>query len=196
MKDLELNKIFASILFVSLIMVGIGVIVDSLYKPSKVTQKGYHIEITADAGGAAAEEESLDIAALLASANIEKGKVIAKKCIACHTFDKGEPNKVGPNLWGVVGNKKAHLGSDFNYSKAILAQEGHWGYDELFHFLKKPQKYISGTKMAFAGISKPEQIADVVLYLHSMSDNPIPLPIVEKKADQFEEEVKNQQQEG
>lgn len=132
------------------------------------------------------QEESLDIAALLASANIEKGKVIAKKCIACHTFDKGGTNKVGPNLWGIVGNKKAHLGSAFNYSKAILAQEGQWGYDELFHFLKKPQKYISGTKMAFAGISKPEQIADVVLYLHSMSDSPIPLPVVEKKAEKAE----------
>ncbi|MBQ4874836.1 MAG: cytochrome c family protein [Rickettsiaceae bacterium H1] len=191
MKDLELNKIFASILFVSVVMVGIGVIVDALYKPSKVMQRGFQVEVSENIAGSTKKEEMLNIPALLASASMEKGKVISKKCIACHSFDKGGANKVGPNLWGIVGNKKARLGSNFNYSQAILKQGGDWGYDELFHFLRKPQKYISGTKMAFAGISKPEQIADVIVYLNSMSDNSLSLPQVKLEINDKKEEEKN-----
>ena len=181
MKDLELNKIFASILFTALVMVGIGVMVDSLYKPEKVMHRGYQVEISESEDSTQVKAPPLDIPALLASANIEKGKVITKKCIACHNFAKGEPNKVGPNLWGVVGSNKIHLDGGFKYSKAMLTKGGKWEYEELFHFLHKPQKYIPGTKMAFAGISKPAQIADVIVYLNSMSDNPLPLPAVKKE---------------
>ncbi len=189
MKDLELNKVFASLLVGALVLVGVGVIVDILYQPMKVTRRGFEIEVTESLGGKA-EAVKLDIPTLLASANIEKGKIISKKCIACHNFGKGEPNKVGPNLWGVVGSKKAHLGGSFKYSKAMLSQSGIWGYDELFHFLKKPQGYIAGTIMAFAGISKPEQVADVVLYMNSMSDNPLALPPVVVKEER-EGNIKN-----
>lgn len=175
MKDLELNKVLASILFVAIIMLSISVVVDSLYQPSITTQRGFQVEISTGSDGEKVKEE-LDIPTLLANANIEKGKVVAKKCIACHTFNKGDRNKVGPNLWGIVGSKHAHL-DDFNYSKAMSSHVGVWGYDELFHFLKRPQGYIAGTKMAFAGISKPEQIADIIIYLRSMSDSSLPLPL-------------------
>nr|CAH7762756.1 unnamed protein product [Callosobruchus chinensis] len=110
------------------------------------------------------------------NASFEKGKSAAKKCIACHSFEKGGMNKVGPNLWNVVGNKKAHLGSSFNYSKALLEKGGKWEYEELFAFLKNPKAYIKGTRMAFAGISNPQEIADLVSYLRSMSDSPVALP--------------------
>lgn len=110
------------------------------------------------------------------NASFEKGKSAAKKCIACHSFEKGGMNKVGPNLWNIVGNKKAHLGNSFNYSKAVLERGGKWGYEELFAFLKNPKAYIKGTRMAFAGISNPQEIADLVSYLHQLSDSPVALP--------------------
>ncbi|TVS88734.1 cytochrome c family protein [Wolbachia pipientis] len=122
------------------------------------------------------EQVALDIGALMQNASFEKGKSAAKKCIACHSFEKGGMNKVGPNLWNVVGNKKAHLGNSFNYSKAVLERGGKWGYEELFAFLKNPKAYIKGTRMAFAGISNPQEIADLVSYLRSMSDSPVALP--------------------
>ncbi len=180
MKDLEVNKIFASILFVTLIITAIGVTVDHVYKPKQLLKRGFEVEVQAgdQHSNDVKKPEVIDIPLLLASANIESGKVVSKKCVACHSFDKNAGNKVGPNLWGIVGNKKAHLGSAFNYSKAFTEQTGTWGFDELFHFLKKPQKYIPGTKMAFVGISKTEQIADLVLYLNSMSDNPLAIPSV------------------
>lgn len=122
------------------------------------------------------EQVALDIGALMQNASFEKGKSAAKKCIACHSFEKSGANKVGPNLWNVVGNKKAHLGNSFNYSKAVLEKGGKWGYEELFAFLKNPKAYIKGTRMAFAGISNPQEIADLVSYLRQLSDSPFDLP--------------------
>ncbi|GFR20205.1 cytochrome c homolog [Trichonephila clavata] len=152
-------------------------VVDMLYSPEE-----YKIEhqtiVTAgnNESQQKIEQVALDIGALMQNASFEKGKSAAKKCIACHSFEKGGMNKVGPNLWNVVGNKKAHLGNSFNYSKAVLERGGKWGYEELFAFLKNPKAYIKGTRMAFAGISNPQEIADLVSYLRSMSDSPVALP--------------------
>lgn len=179
MDNFELNKIAAAILFSALIIMVISNIVDVLYNPVDHTvTEDQKIEVASAATGQ--QDIILDIATLMESASIEKGKVAAKKCIACHSFERGGPNKVGPNLWNILGNKKAHLGESFNYSKPMLEKEGNWGYEELFQFFKSPRSYIKGTRMAFAGISKPQEIADILSYLRSMSDNPIPLP---KKAE-------------
>lgn len=174
---MELNKIAASILLSGLIIMIVSNVVDMLYSPEE-----YKIEhqtiVTAGNNEfqQKIEQVALDIGALMQNASFEKGKSAAKKCIACHSFEKGGMNKVGPNLWNVVGNKKAHLGNSFNYSKAVLEKEGKWGYEELFAFLKNPKAYIKGTRMAFAGISNPQEIADLVSYLRSMSDSPVALP--------------------
>lgn len=116
------------------------------------------------------------IALLLSKASVSHGKSLSAKCAMCHTFDKGGPNRVGPNLWNIVGSKKAHLGTSFSYSKSMLAAGGEWTYQDLFSFIKKPNEFIKGTRMVFVGISNNSDIADLVAFLRSNSDNPTPLP--------------------
>jgi len=113
---------------------------------------------------------------LLAGANVEAGKAIfMKQCFTCHTIDKGGPNKVGPNQWGIVGRKKAsHEG--FSYSSALQAKGGDWTYEDIDHMTFKPTAYVKGTKMAFAGLPKEQERADVIAYLRTMADSPKPLP--------------------
>ena len=94
---------------------------------------------------------------------------------SCHTFEKGGPNRVGPNLWNVVGGERGE-GRGFNFSAAMKTKGGKWTYEELDKFLASPRSYIPGTAMTFAGISNPQQRADVINYLHTLSDNPQPLP--------------------
>jgi cytochrome c len=112
---------------------------------------------------------------LLKAADPANGAKIAAKCKACHDFTKGGPNKVGPNLWGIVGAKHAHA-DGFNYSDAIKGLSGDWTYENLDKFLTKPKDYAPGTKMAFPGLPKPEDRAAVLAYLRTLSDSPLPLP--------------------
>ncbi|TNK93875.1 cytochrome C [Wolbachia endosymbiont of Leptopilina clavipes] len=173
---MELNKIAASILLSGLIIMIVSNVVDMLYNPEDYKIEHQTIVAASNEPQQKIEQVALDIGELMQNASFEKGKSAAKKCIACHSFEKGGMNKVGPNLWNVVGNKKAHLGSSFNYSKALLEKGGKWEYEELFAFLKNPKAYIKGTRMAFAGIFNPQEIADLVSYLRSMSDSPVALP--------------------
>jgi len=160
----------------------VGNIADILYHPLETPEKrGFQVEVAADAGSGnaapAAAAVPVDLGALLAAASADKGKEIAKKCAACHTFAKGEPNKIGPNLYGIVGNKKGHA-ADFAYSQGMLNFAGNktWSYEELYQFINHPQKHVPGTKMGFAGLDKPEDIANVIAFLHTLSDAPPPLP--------------------
>jgi cytochrome c len=112
---------------------------------------------------------------LLAKADPAKGEASAKKCQACHDFSKGGPNKVGPNLWGVVGRPVAsHEG--FNYSAALKAKGGNWTYEDINHFITNPKNYVPGTLMAFAGDPNPEDRANILAYLRTLSDSPVPFP--------------------
>lgn len=166
MSGLELNKIAAAILLASLIAMIVGVVSNILYKPKlEVAQRGYQIEVAeGDTPAGQLEEEPVDIEKLMANANAEAGAKAIKKCVACHSFEQGGANKVGPNLWKIVNAKKGHR-DDFPYSKSMLAAGGTWDNESLFHFLQKPSKFMPGTKMSFAGIRKPEEIADVIAYL-------------------------------
>lgn len=179
MSGFEWNKIAGAVLLAGLIAMVVGTVADSLYQPVLEPEKrGYEIAVASDVeetAGVTVKEEIIDVPTLLASADPESGKKVSKKCATCHSFDQGGPNKVGPGLWGIVGNSKAaHDG--FTYSEALQTQSGKWDYDALFAFLKAPKKYVPGTKMAFAGISKPKDIADLVVYLRSLSSNPVALP--------------------
>ncbi|MGH6931615.1 MAG: c-type cytochrome [Dongiaceae bacterium] len=115
------------------------------------------------------------IAELLKTADAAAGKQVAKKCTACHSFDKGGPNKVGPNLWDIVGAKQARA-ADYSYTDAIRNLGGEWTYEDLDMYLTSPKTFAPGTKMAFAGVKKPEDRAALIAFLRTLSDSPKPLP--------------------
>jgi len=168
MSGFEINKIAGAVLLAALIAAVVVNLVDVLYKPNLAPkQRGYEIAVVEggpEVAGAPAVEEKIDIEALMKTASAANGENIAKKCTACHSFDKGGPNKVGPNLWNVAGNDKISH-PDFKYSDAMKAKGGKWDDESLYHFLNKPSRFIPGTKMSFAGLSKPQDIADMIAFL-------------------------------
>jgi cytochrome c len=179
--SLEVNKTLAAILAAGIIASGSGVISRIIYHPHVPEENAYPIAVTGGGGEAekagAAQAPQVSLAALLASGNEQTGQTIGKKCAACHNFEKGAANKIGPHLWGVLGRPIASV-SDFSYSDALKSKGGSWDYEKLNQFLTSPRDWASGTKMTFAGLKKPEERADVILYLRSLSDNPEPLPEV------------------
>jgi cytochrome c len=116
-----------------------------------------------------------DFASAIPKANAMNGAMIAERCAACHDWTKGGPNKIGPNLYGVVGRPRAsHPG--FDYSPAMKAKGGDWSYADLFQFLKQPQVFVPGTKMTFGGLPRPQDRLDVIAFLRMQADTPAPLP--------------------
>ncbi len=179
MDSFELNKIIAAILLVALLVIGIGKLSNVIFYVDKPETPGYAIEVeqTSSISTTSTEqiEEKIDIAALMAMGDIGDGEKIFKKCAACHSIIKGGKNKIGPALYNVVGRKIGGV-SEYKYSKALLAYEKEWTFEELNGFLIKPAKWIKGTKMAYAGLRKEKDRASVIKYLNQNSDNPLPLP--------------------
>ena len=180
MNSFELNKILGAVLFTGLCLLALNMTAGALFAPVKPEKPGFAVAVPEkkDGGPAKPAEPEKPIAVLLAAASVEKGQAAARVCVSCHSFEKGGPNKVGPNLWGVVGNKHAHLAT-FDYSAAMKSKSGEeWTFEALNAYLKNPKTAIPGNKMAFAGISRDSQRADVINYLRTLADNPVPLPKV------------------
>jgi cytochrome c len=177
MDSFEINKILGALLFTCLCLLALNIGAEAVFHPVAPAKPGLEVVVTEKAGSGAAAKTEPDqpIAQLLASASVEKGESSAKKCAACHTFGKGEPNRVGPNLYGVVGRPKGTEGG-FAYSDALKKKGGNWTIQEINEFIQAPQKYVPGTKMSFAGLPRGSERADVIAYLNSKSDNPQPLP--------------------
>ncbi|MDA9721243.1 cytochrome c family protein [Candidatus Pelagibacter sp.] len=179
MDSFEINKVIAAVLLIALIVIGIGKISDIAFKVDKPEKSAYKVEIVEDSPTSSSKVEKavekIDIVALLALGNIEHGEKVFKKCAACHLINKGGDNKIGPALYGVLGRKVASK-KDYKYSKAMAGYDKNWTFEEMNGYLKKPQSYIKGTKMAFAGLRKEKDRASVILYLNKNSDNPLPLP--------------------
>lgn len=178
MNSFELNKVLGAILGTCLITLALNIGAGAIFAPEKPAKPGYAIaakELGGAEAGAAKKEAEEPIEKLLASASVEKGQAVAKQCQACHTFEKGGANRVGPNLWGIVGRPRASE-AGFNYSAAMKAKGGTWTFDELNKFLASPRGYISGTAMTFAGLARGNQRADLIDYMRTLSDSPVPLP--------------------
>jgi cytochrome c len=183
MDSYELNKIAGAVLGTFLFLLALNIVAEAIYAPAEPAKPGYEIEVkqtvAAPAAGQAAAPEVEAIEPLLAKADVSRGAEITKQCSSCHTFTKGGPNGIGPNLWGVVGRPRASE-PGFNYSDAMKAKGGTWTIDELNKFLNSPRGYIPGTKMTFAGLPRGNQRADVIDYLNTLSDNPQPLPVAKQ----------------
>jgi cytochrome c len=178
MDSFELNKILGAILGTCLGVLTINIAAGAIFAPVKPAKPGYDIAVPEQKpGGAAApaQEQQQPIEQLLANADPGRGENSAKKCAACHTFNKGGRPLVGPNLWGVVGRPKGSE-AGFNYSAAIKAKGGNWTIDDLNQFITNPRGFIAGTNMTFAGIPRGSERADIIAYLNTLSDNPAPLP--------------------
>ena len=178
MGGMEFNKIFAALL-VAGIVASLGAFVGkALVHPHEPAEDAYIIEGLADgAGGAgAAKAVAEPILAMIATADAAKGEKIAKACAACHTFNKGGAAGVGPNLYGVVGGPKDHM-AGYAYSGALLEVGGPtWTYAEMNKFFWKPKAYAKNTKMAYAGLKKPEDRAALIAWLRTQADSPAALP--------------------
>lgn len=179
--SLEVNKIAAAVLLAGIIGIGVGKVSSVLYQPEETETRGYTIAGAEDGdeeggfGDAMAKDAPESILAFLGAADVASGeKTFKTKCATCHTPEQGGAHKQGPNLWSIVGSGKAGK-SGFSYSSAMQEKAGSWGFQELSEFLTKPAKYVKGTRMAFAGLKKPQDRADLIAYLNSLGSNkPIP----------------------
>ncbi len=177
----ELNKIAGATLAALLVFFGARTVGDQIFASHAPEKPGYEIAVAEPESDAKPDAEAppeLSLAQLLAEADADKGQSVAKKCVACHSFEQGGVNKVGPNLHGIVGQDIGSV-DGFAYSDAMASKEGGWSYESLDAYLANPKGYLPGTKMAFAGIKKADQRADLILYLRSLGGTPPPLPEAE-----------------
>ena len=178
MDSFEINKILGAVLFTCLCLLALNIGAGAIFTPAKPEKPGYEIAVPEHpAEGAQAEKAAPaePIEKLLASAQPAKGEQSAKKCLACHTLTKGGPNRVGPNLWGIVNRPKASE-PGFAYSDVLKSKGGNWTIDDLNQFINSPRTFAPGTKMTFVGVPKDAERADLLAYLNTLSDNPAPLP--------------------
>jgi cytochrome c len=188
MDSFEWNKIVGAVLGTAIFIFIVRLVAEGVYEPQHSAKPGYVVEgvveTTPGAGTAAPAEEVEaipDWGTVLPAADVADGKTISAKCEQCHDLSKGGPNKIGPNLFGVVERVRAtHPG--FDYSSAIKAKPGNWTYDELFKFLKAPGVYIPGTKMSFAGLHSEKDRINLIAYLRTNADAPAAIPAPASKA--------------
>lgn len=182
--SLELNKVAAAVLVAGLAAMAVGKVTDALYHPDADPEKrGYTIAGGEDAGGSASATPAgpVDILPFLAAGDPVKGAALAKACATCHTFEKGAPDGIGPNLWGAISRGVASHGA-YAYSDALKGLGGSWDFQRLSEFLTKPAKYAPGTKMSFPGMAKPEDRASFLRYLNTMGDSALPIPAASPSA--------------
>lgn len=173
--NFRMNVILGWILAALFVGLGLSMVAKLQFKQGRPEKMGYPIEgVVEEAAGGAAPAPAVPIETLMASAEVSKGEAVFKKCASCHNAQQGGANGIGPNLWGIVGHPvAAHPG--FAYSDALKAKGGTWTFQALNEWLTNPRKYAEGTKMSFAGLTNPEERANVIAYLNAQGSN-LPLP--------------------
>jgi cytochrome c len=185
MDSFELNKIIGAVLATCIVMLVMSFTASALFASKPPEKPGFAIAAKEAEGSgkeaAASAAPAEPIEKLLQTASVEKGQASAKVCQTCHTFEKNGPNRVGPNLYGIVGDHKGEGRGGFNFSAGMKAKGGAWTFDDLNQFLTNPKGFVPGTAMGFAGIQKDSQRADVIDYLRTLADTPQPLPAAAAK---------------
>ena len=165
------NTIAGWVLFAGIIVLGASIVTGEMFHSERPEKMGYPIEGVVLAGAGAEAEKPIDFSV----ADAAKGEQVFKKCAACHNADPGGANALGPALHGVLGRPLAsHAG--FAYSDALKGVGGNWGWDNMSAWLANPKKFVAGNKMTFAGLSNPEDRANVIAFLNSRSSAPLPVP--------------------
>ena len=179
--DDRFNTIAGWVLFAGIVALGSSIVASEVFHSERPEKMGYPIEGVQLEGEAGAAEAEKPIAFYLASADPAKGQQIFNKCTACHNAEKGGANQLGPNLWGVLG-EPVGKGKGFAFSPALAEKGGNWTWDTLGAWLHSPKAFAPGTKMTFAGISNPQDRANVIAFLNTKSDAPQPLPAAPAEA--------------
>ncbi|MDB5537101.1 MAG: cytochrome c family protein [Devosia sp.] len=187
MDSFEFNKIIGAVLGTLLFVMGVGFVAEAIYAPREDVGPGYALPepepvVAAEAGAPAVA--AVPLATLLASADATRGQAAVRKCQSCHNFGEGEPSKQGPHLYGVVGRPEGSI-ADFAYSdgmKAHNAEGDIWTYENINTFITAPKAYVEGTKMNFSGVKSPEERADILAYLQTLSATPVPFPTADAAA--------------
>ena len=174
---MDFDKLFPAFLTAAIVLMISGFIAKKVVHPEYLKKDAVKIEGTdvVASAGPAKPQLPAPILHLIATADIARGAKLSKACAACHSFDQGGVNKVGPNIWNVVNAPKGQV-DGFAYSSALLEKGGDWGYESLNGFMWKPKKYINGTKMNYAGLKKPEDRAALIAWLRTLSSSPASLP--------------------
>lgn len=178
MDGFEVNKIAGAVLAAMLVIAGGKTVMDIGLHKHKAEKPGWALPVTAVAPKAGEPVAPFDVKAVLAllpKASPENGQDTFKKCLACHTPEKGGRNLVGPNLWGVVGRKVGEV-SGFNYSEAMKKHGGAWTWEELAKYLHSPVEAVPGNRMQFPGVKDSTDLADLLVYIRKLADTPAPLP--------------------
>ncbi|HTV36473.1 MAG TPA: cytochrome c family protein [Xanthobacteraceae bacterium] len=178
MNSFEINKILGAVLGTCLVLLAVHIAAGAIFTPPVPAKPGYVIAVKKETTGeqpATAKAPAQPFDTLLASASPQHGAQVAKQCQICHNLQEGKGPKIGPDLYGVVGRKVA-TAPGFNYTAALKAKGGTWTFDALNKWLTDPRADVPGTAMTFAGISNDKQRADVIAYLDTLSNNPVPLP--------------------
>jgi cytochrome c len=178
--DDRFNTIAGWVLFAGIVALGSSIVAGETFKSERPEEMGYPIEGVVQEGEGGAEAEK-PIAFYLATADAAAGEQVFKKCTACHNADPGGANALGPGLYGVMGNPvAAHPG--FAFSDALKSKGGTWDWDTMSAWLASPKKFAPGTKMTFAGLSNPQDRANVMLFLNSRDTSPLPVPAAPAEA--------------
>jgi len=183
MDSFEFSKIAGAVLTALLLIFAPKTFIEIAREGHAPAADGYKLpEASATAGAAAAGAPAAAafdqdaVVKAIATANAENGAGTFKKCLSCHTADKAAASKAGPNLWGVVGRPRASRSDFTGYSEAMKSKGGDWTYHDLAAFIHSPKTFLPGTKMAFAGVADPTDLADLLAYIRTLADTPAPLP--------------------